>query len=418
MPRSTGWPWRRASTIGKIEVEEKPYSIADRWNEPWDIQEFKRWALRLRRALLPREVDLGLVFISHDWIDHAEEIVDVLRSSLGVPTLAGCVSNGVIANGLEFEHTGGVALGLFCLPGSRIVNLGFSAKMAQESIKGKEPGFWRRRFEPGSEGINGWIVFAEPLHVSVEELIASWERDFPKAPIFGGLAHFDSEAKTSAVIWNDSVVGDGGVAIGIGGGVKLAGLTAQGCTPIGDAWTVTKASGNVLERIGNRPAVQILEQTFQGISEELRRRSRGHVFVGLAVDEYQEEFKRGDFLVRNLLAADPSKGSLAIGAYPRVGQSIQFQIRDGKGASEELAELVAACRRELKGKRVFGACLSNCSGRGAGLFGAEHHDAGLIYPILAPQAQVGFFGNGEFGPVGGRNFVHGYTSSAAVFTEA
>lgn len=399
-------------------MEDKPYSIADRWNEPWDKSEFKRWALRLRRSLLPREVDLGLVFISSDWIDHAEDIVDVLRSSLGIPTLAGCVSNGVIANDLEFERTGGIALGLFSLPGARIVDLGFSAKMAREGTKVQEPGFWRRRFDPGSEGINGWLVFAEPLHVGVEELVTSWERDFPNAPIYGGLAHFDIEAKTSAVIWNDSVIGDGGVAVGIGGGVKLAGLTAQGCTPIGDAWTVTKANNNVLERIGNRPAMKILEETFQGISEEMRRRSRGHVFVGLAVDEYLEDFKRGDFLVRNLLAADPSKGTLAVGAYPRVGQSVQFQIRDGEGASEELKELVAAFRKELEGKRVYGACLSNCSGRGAGLFGEEHHDAAHIYPLLAPQAQVGFFGNGEFGPVGGRNFVHGYTSSAAVFVEA
>ena len=27
---------------------------------------------------------------------------------------------------------------------------------------------------------------------------------------------------------------------------------------------------------------------------------------------------------------------------------------------------------------------------------------------------AGFFANGEFGPVGGRNFVHGYTSSLAL----
>ncbi len=398
-------------------MNEKPYSVADRWNEPWDKLLFKRWALRLRRALLPREVHLGLVFISSDWIDFAEDIIDVLRSSLGIPTLAGCVSNGVISNQLEFERSGGVALGLFCLPGGRVVDLGFSAKESQKGITCEEPGFWRRQFDPGSEGINGWIVFAEPLHVSVEELIKSWERDFPNAPIYGGLAHFDGEAKTSAVIWNDSVVPNGGVAIGIGGGVKLVGLTAQGCTPIGDAWTVTKANGNVLERIGNRPAVKILEETFQGIDEDVRRRSRGHVFVGLAVDEYLENFKRGDFLVRNLLAADPAKGSLAVGAFPRVGQSVQFQIRDGKGASEELDELVADLREELKGKRIYGACLSNCSGRGMGLFGREHHDAANIHPLIRPQAQVGFFGNGEFGPVGGRNFVHGYTSSTAVFVD-
>ncbi len=399
-------------------MENAPYSVAGQWSEPWDKSEFKRWGLRLRRSLLPQEVDLGIVFISSGWIDHAEDIVDVLRTSLGVPTLAGCVANGVIANEREFEREGGVALGLFHLPGGRLVNLGFTEKMAADATRKTEPGFWRRRFDPGSEGINGWLVFTEPLHVNVEEWIESWERDFPGLPIYGGLAHFDSESRTSAVICNDAVVGEGGVAIGFGGGVKLAGLTAQGCTPVGDPWTVTKSSGNVLERIGNRPAMRILEDTYHGIGEELRRRSRGNVFVGLAVDEYLEEFKRGDFLVRNLLAADPSKGSLAVGAFPRVGQSIQFQIRDGQGASEELAALVEGCRADLSSKRVFGACLSNCSGRGRGLFGSPDHDASAIFGLLGDNGLVGFFGNGEFGPVGGRNFVHGYTASAAVFVES
>lgn len=190
------------------------------------------------------------------------------------------------------------------------------------------------------------------------------------------------------MICNDSVIADGGVAVVFGGGVKLLGITAQGCTPIGDAWTVTKANCNVLERIGNRPAATILEETFQGIGEEMRRTSRGRVLVGLAV-----------------------------GAFPRVGQSVQFQIRDGKGASEELEELIAVLRQQLEGKRIYGACLSSCSGRGMGLFGVEHHDAANIYPLITPQAQVGFFGNGEFGPVGGRNFFHGYTSSVVVFVD-
>ncbi len=426
MPRFTVWRWpsdlarseaRNLDTTATDKMsEEPPYSVAARWNESWDLMKFKSWALKVRRQILPREVMLGIVFISSEWIDHAEEVVDVLRNSVGISVLAGCVSNGVIANDVEYEGKGGVALGLFNLPGAWLVDLGFSAGMTNDAIAEDKPGYWKRRVDPGSEGINSWLVLAEPLHVNVEAWISTWERDFPETPLYGGLAHFDRNEK-SAVIWNDALMPDGGVAIGVGGGVKLAGITAQGCTPIGEAWTVTKSKGNVLERIGNRPAFQILDETFKGISEEMRLRSRGNIFVGLAVDEYLETFRRGDFLVRNMLAADPNTGSLAVGAIPRVGQSMQFQIRDAEGASVELKELVNQCREELVGKRIFGACLSNCSGRGAGLFGEDHHDARAIYELLRPQGLVGFFGNGEFGPVGGRNFVHGYTSSVAVFTE-
>lgn len=398
-------------------MEETPFSVADCWFEPWDRERFRKWALKMRRSLLPREVDLGLVFISPGWAERAEEIVDVLRNSVGVPCLAGCVANGVIANQWEFEQKGGIALGLFRLPGARLECLPFSPQRAQEAIGSVDDNYWRSLLNSGPEGINGWIVFVEPLQIDVESWLDSWDASFPGTPIYGGLAHFDGQAMTTLVIANDTVMPEGGVAIGFGGGLELAGLTAQGCTPIGDALTVTKARGNILERLGNRPALSMLESAFQGLNEQTRRRSEGNVFLGLAVDEYVDEFQRGDFLVRNLLASSEPTGSLAVGAFPRVGQTAQFQIRDKRGASEELESLVSRTRENLRGKRIFGACLSDCSGRGSRLFGQLHHDSKAAYSLVEPNGMAGFFGNGEFGPVGGKNFVHGYTASLAVFTE-
>ena len=396
---------------------EPPYSVAGLWTDPWNPQEFKRWALRLRRELLPREVTFGLVFISPLMADNSEEVVDILRNALGVPTLAGCVAGGAIVNEKEYEQLDGIALALYNLPGARIQELAFSSSMANDAAKAESEGFWRRRFEPGAESITSWLAFAEPLSFGIEEWLSTWQRDFPGIPMFGGLSFFQPPNNVGAVICNDQIIGAGGAVFGFSGGVKIQGLVAQGCTPVGESWTITRANGNVLERIGNRPAYQILEDTFKKMTEESRHRSQGVVFVGLAVDEYQEDFRSGDFLVRNLLGVDPSKGCLTVGANPRVGQTMQFQIRDGESASKELKELVGKTRETLEGKRVFGAALSNCLGRGQHLFNTPHHDARLAMELMGSQALVGFFGNGEFGPVGGTNFVHGYTSSLAVFTE-
>ena len=43
-------------------------------------------------------------------------------------------------------------------------------------------------------------------------------------------------------------------------------------------------------------------------------------------------------------------------------------------------------------------------------------DSGSIQDQFGPVGVSGFFGNGEFGPVGGVNFVHGYTAALGVFT--
>jgi small ligand-binding sensory domain FIST len=136
------------------------------------------------------------------------------------------------------------------------------------------------------------------------------------------------------------------------------------------------------------------------------------------LDEYREHFGRGDFLIRNLLGFDPRSGTIAIGAFPRTGQTLQFQRRDPAAATEDLATLLHQAREQLAGTRVLGACLCSCNGRGRGLFGQPHHDAQLVQQELGPIPLAGFFCNGEIGPIGGRNHLHGYTASLALFVEA
>jgi small ligand-binding sensory domain FIST len=36
---------------------------------------------------------------------------------------------------------------------------------------------------------------------------------------------------------------------------------------------------------------------------------------------------------------------------------------------------------------------------------------------MGPIPVAGFFAQGEIGPVGGRNFLHGYTASVALFSQ-
>jgi small ligand-binding sensory domain FIST len=49
------------------------------------------------------------------------------------------------------------------------------------------------------------------------------------------------------------------------------------------------------------------------------------------------------------------------------------------------------------------------------MFGIADHDADAFEDALAAPVG-GFFCAGEIGPVGGRNFLHGYTATLAVFS--
>ena len=58
--------------------------------------------------------------------------------------------------------------------------------------------------------------------------------------------------------------------------------------------------------------------------------------------------------------------------------------------------------------------LFTCNGRGLNLFQEPNHDAACIQAV-APIPLAGFFAAGEIGPVGEKNFLHGFTASVVLF---
>jgi len=161
----------------------------------------------------------------------------------------------------------------------------------------------------------------------------------------------------------------------------------------------------------------VLADTVNQLSAKEQLQTRGNLFIGLVVNEYREDFHRGDFLVRNLLGGDPQSGMLAVGALPRAGQTIQFQRRDAAAANEDMSELLQRARPQLAGTTIYGGCLCCCNGRGKNLFGAPNHDARMVQQQLGEIGLAGFFCNGEIGPVGDKSFLHGYTASLALFVK-
>ena len=82
-----------------------------------------------------------------------------------------------------------------------------------------------------------------------------------------------------------------------------------------------------------------------------------------------------------------------------------------------MSELLARAGAGLRGAPVYGGCLCSCNGRGRHLFERPHHDAHRVQEQFGPLGLAGFFCNGEIGPIGEKNFLHGYTASLALFVK-
>jgi small ligand-binding sensory domain FIST len=392
----------------------KEFSVAAHWAGNFDEAGLQQWAENLRRQLPAPHVALGLVFMTPAFFQNAKQVLEILRVHAQIPLLAGCSSQGLIVGQREVEEDTGLTLGLYALPGADLKGFHFS----QEQIEDEHgPDYWPRQTGIEPHQTNGWLAFIDPFHLDSETWLRTWNEAYAPLPVLGGLASGDFTEQRTQVYLNGDVFEEGGVILSIGGDVKLAGVISQGCTPIGDTWTLTKVDQNIIHEIGNRPAYEVLAETFNQLSPEEQRTARGNLFIGLVVNEYLEDFHRGDFLIRNLLGADPRSGSIAVGALPRLGQTVQFQRRDAAAATEDMNELLARASQQLEGATLYGGCLCCCNGRGRGLFGEPDHDAGLIQKRLGPIGLAGFFCNGEIGPIGEKNFLHGFTASLALFVK-
>ncbi|MHB8519858.1 MAG: FIST signal transduction protein [Limisphaerales bacterium] len=384
------------------------------WSGGFDEPALQRWAEQLRGRLRAPRVSLGLLFLAPQFFSRARPLLELFRVHAQIPLLVGCSSNGLIAEREEIEQNAGLVLGLYHLPGGELTAFHFTQEQVEE-VNG--PAYWHAKTGLLPEQTNGWLVFADPFHLDCEAWLRGWNEAYAPRPVLGGLASGDANEQLTQVYLNGEVYEEGGVAISFGAEVNLIGVISQGCTPIGETWTITKAERNLVHEIGNRPAYEVMVETYNNLPPAEQKKTRGNLFVGLVVNEYLDEYRRGDFLVRNLLGADPASGCMAIGALPRQGQTLQFQRRDAAGATEDLTVLLDRASQQLSGTPVYGGCLCCCNGRGQHLFGRPSHDASLVQERLGPFGLTGFFCNGEIGPVGDRNFLHGYTAALALFVK-
>ncbi len=368
-------------------------------------------AARAARAKLGNgPCDLALVFVSEGWPDfNARELPALLGRELAPRMTLGCNAYGAIAGRREVERGPAVALLAMRLPGA--LSLPFSLTAGELS-----------RFEDGRALVAAldlyptdkpkFLAFGDPQSCDPERLAALINDAYPGSPLVGGLSSGPSLRRPAWLLLGSEVVDQGAVGVALTGDVDFDVVVAQGCRPIGEPLIVTQAEGSVLQSLGGRPPLEVLRETLSRCTPDDQRLARHSLFAGLAMAEGRSGYRRGDFLIRNLLSVDHDSGAMTVGAPLRRGQTLQFQLRDAQTSDQDLQTLLGGLPEASAAPT--GALLVTCVGRGRGLYGEPDHDAALVQSMRGPLPLAGFFANGELGPVGGRNYVHGYTSSLAL----
>jgi small ligand-binding sensory domain FIST len=352
--------------------------------------------------------DLALAFVSHHHGPSIESVAAGLCRGLGTETLVGCTGESIVGVGREVENQPALSLWLARLPGATIVpmHLRFTQTAEGGSITG-----WPAATEGAWPTGAALLALGEPYSFPADVLLERMNEDRPGVPVIGGMASGGWQPKQNRLLLGPRELDDGAVAVLIHGPVRISTVVSQGCRPIGRHYVVTRAERNVIGEMSGKPPLAQLKELAGELSDVERRLIQRGLHVGIVTNEYQDKFERGDFLVRNVIGADPNSGAIAIGDYVRVGQTVQFHIRDADSADEDLKALSSTGASS----HPQAALLFTCNGRGTRLFGTADHDAGVLRESLGPIPLAGFFAQGELGPIGGKNFMHGFTASVALF---
>lgn len=391
-------------------------------------------------------IDLAFVFFTRHHADAARALGYALRRRLEPRVLIGVSAESVIAGGIEQEGSPGVSVLAASLPGveARTFKVGDLMEFASSGETGALADAAGMQSEIGGSGIpyRGTLLLADPFSVPMGTLLPALSlarpTDGPRehvAPLLGGLASSAETAGENVFLLNDEVFHDGGVGVSLAGAVRIDPLVSQGCRAVGTPLVITAGKGQIISSLGGKPALRALMETVESLNEHDKKLCQRGILVGRVINEYKDRFGRNDFLIRGLLGVDKNSNALAVADLIRVGQTIQFHVRDDTTASEDLEMLLDAQRLH---DTPVGAMLFTCNARGRRLFHTPNHDASRLAaafadptpaeqvakpgePVVRPGPYVplaGFFAAGEIGPIGDGLFLHGHTASAALFRHA
>lgn len=355
--------------------------------------------------------DVAVVFVTDAHGGALEDIGATIRASLAPGVLLGVTAVSVTGGPREVEERPAVALWTARLGGTpaaaRAVRLpgltGGDPDEAAEALVDLLPA-------DAAPGRDLLVLLADPFSFPADAFARAVDGVRPGLLVAGGLASAARGPGGNRLLLDDRVHDDGAVGVLLAAGDRAVPVVSQGCRPIGDPYVVTRSEGNVVLELGGRPALTRLEELVAEMGPDERALAARGLHIGRVIDERRDHFARGDFLIRGVLGADRETGAIAIGDRAEVGATLQFQVRDADAADDDLRELLA-------GHDADGALLFTCNGRGRRLFGVDDHDAALLDGVVAGGASAGMFCAGELGPVGGRNFVHGFTASMILFSD-
>lgn len=360
-----------------------------------------------------QQAHLSFVFASPHHLKAFPRLLHTIQERCASHTLIGCTGGGVIGDRHEVENKPALAVMAGYLPGVNISAFHIEQPDLEEEWS---EAYWQNRLGVTPDDEPTFLLLPDPFMIDPQKLLNMFNSTYPQRPVLGGLASGGQSQNSCALFLNGEVV-HGAVGVALTGNFVLQTVVSQGCKPIAQPFVITRCEEQVIYELSGRAALPTVRETLSALPSAEQELARTALLMGRVIDEYKDEFSRGDFLIRTFLGADPESGAIAVGDTFRPGQTVQLHVRDATTAREDLHALMDTLSPTLAAQPARGALLFSCNGRGAHLYGEPDYDSGVVTATTGAIPMAGFFCNGEIGPIGTSNFLHGFTASIGIFQD-
>jgi small ligand-binding sensory domain FIST len=390
--------------------------------------------LRAQMAMPGRVADpaLALLYITDHYAPHAPAILEHLCRELPeIDDWAGSVGVGTCATGVEYFDEPAMAVLACDLPPGQFRVFSGVAPLPPSGV-GTVDGFQAHTA----------LVHADGTTPDLGELLADLAGRTATGYLFGGLssgrwgtAQFAHRRGAAGGVFEGGLSG-----VAFGPQVEVFSRVTQGARPIGAWHVVTRAEGNVVFELDQRPALDVLlAEAGIDLAQPGRAMHRlRSVLVGLsAPGERRADGTRAmpgqfgdDVEVRHIVGLDPARHGVAVAHYPEPGVRLAFCERHVAAARADLVRVCTEIREEFEPRavglgagpgpegggvaavrRMLGAVYVSCSGRGGPHFGGPSAELQIVRRALGDVPLVGFFAGGEIA----RHHLYGYTGVLTVF---
>ena len=215
-------------------------------------------------------------------------------------------------------------------------------------------------------------------------------------------------------VWSGSRVADTGHVDTVITGVTSAIVASQGVQALTSPIEVAEVEGYDVVRLGNYPALNVLVQSLPAGVRKMKHLPLHLIMGGVTFGDPATAIREGRYRLNHIISANLSDNSITLSHPLHRGERLFWAMRDALTSERAMRRTIEEAYNRLGSDPDF-AFLFPCMGRGPHFYGNRDRDLELLKARFPGLPIIGFYGNGEIGPLDGDNHLYQYSAILGLF---